>query len=151
MALFHHHLTFFRPHHHLPPPSLLLLPPPLLSQGLYAPTFKYERNPQCVVCGEGIVLEAKPSTSLTQLLEMMAEDPRLRLKAPSVSTDNGKNGSNTLYMRGPLESHYKANLDLPIASLIDDGATLHITDPGVPTAVHVIVQFAAETPDVVVT
>ena len=146
---FHHHLTFFTPHH---PPSTLSPSPhsTLLSQGLYAPTFKYERNPQCVVCGEGIVLEAKPSTSLTQLLEMMAEDPRLRLKAPSVSTDNGKNGSNTLYMRGPLESHYKANLDLPIASLIDDGATLHITDPGVPTAVHVIVQFAAETPDVVV-
>jgi ubiquitin-activating enzyme E1 C len=40
-------------------------------QGLYAPTFRYERSPHCVVCGEGVVLRAEPSTSLTQLMEQM--------------------------------------------------------------------------------
>jgi len=112
-------------------------------RGLYAPTLKYERNPQCVVSGEGVVMEAKPTASLTQLMDMMAEDPRLRLKAPSISVDSGLKGD-TLYMRGPLEPHYKANLDLPIAELFASGTTLHITDPGVPTAVHVIVEFLEE-------
>merc|ERR1712054_473703 len=54
-------------------------------QGLYAPTFKYERKAECLVCGEGVVMSAAPSTSLTLLMEQMAEDERLRLKSPSVS------------------------------------------------------------------
>ena len=108
--------------------------------GLYAPTFRYEKNPSCVVCGAGVALVAKSSTTLTQLLEIMGDDQRLRLKAPSVSTDNGKKGD-TIYVRGVLESHYKANLDLPISELFDSGATLHVTDPGVPTSIKVIVQF----------
>merc|ERR1711988_916622 len=29
-------------------------------QGMYAPTFKYDRNPTCVVCGDGIVMHAAP-------------------------------------------------------------------------------------------
>jgi len=113
--------------------------------GLYAPTFKYERNAQCVVCGEGIVLCAKPSDSLTQLMEALAEDARLRLKSPSISVDGGLKGD-TLYMRGPLEPHYKANLDLPLAELIRPGATLTITDPGVPGAVKVVVEFPKDDP-----
>lgn len=108
--------------------------------GVYAPTFRYDSNPHCVVCGAGFVLEAASNTSFTQLLNMMAEDPRLRLKAPSVSTDNGKRGD-TLYMRGVLESHYKQNLDLPLSELFESGAILNITDPGVPTAIKVVVQF----------
>ena len=57
--------------------------------GLYAPTFKYERNPNCVVCGEGVVLQAVGSASLTQLMELLGDDPRLRLKAPSLSVEGG--------------------------------------------------------------
>ena len=44
-------------------------------------------------------------------------------------------------MRGILESHYAKHLDLPISDLFDSGATLVITDPGVPTSVRVIVEF----------
>ena len=112
-------------------------------QGLYAPTFKYERNAQCVVCGDGVVMTAAPQTSLTLLMEKMAEDPRLRLKAPSLSVVGGKKGD-TLYMRGILETDYVANLDLPISELFDSGATLHVTDPGVPGSIRLIVEFASE-------
>jgi len=110
-------------------------------QGVYAPTFKYERNPQCLISGESIVLSAAPSLTLTLLMEQMAEDARLRLKSPSISVADGKKGD-MLYMRGPLEEHYKANLDLPLSDLFDSGATLNVTDPGVPSSVKVIVDFA---------
>ena len=56
-------------------------------------------------------------------------------------TGSGGKQGDTLYMRGVLESHYKKNLDLPISELFDSGATLHVTDPGVPTAVNVIVEL----------
>ena len=41
------------------------------AQGLYAPTFQYERNMQCVVCGEGVVLTAAPTLTLTLLMEQV--------------------------------------------------------------------------------
>ena len=119
--------------------------------GLYAPTFKYDRNPQCVVCGKGVVLQTTPDASLTQLMEAMAEDARLRLKTPSLSVEGagcklGEGSDGTLYMRGVLEAHYKKHLDLPVSDLFESGATLVITDPSVPTSVKVIVEY--ETKDV---
>jgi len=109
-------------------------------QGLYAPTFQYERNMQCVVCGEGVVLTAAPTLTLTLLMEQMAEDARLRLKTPSISVNGGKKGD-MLYMRGPLEKHYQKNLDLPLEDLFDTGATLNVTDPSVPSSIKVIVEL----------
>jgi ubiquitin-activating enzyme E1 C len=113
--------------------------------GLYAPTFKYERQPQCVVCGQGVVLQAAGASSLTQLMELLGDDPRLRLKKPSLSVEGGsKTGETAIYMRGILESHYAKHLDLPISNLFDSGSTLVITDPSVPGSVKVTVQFTDE-------
>ena len=109
-------------------------------QGVYAPTFKYERNPQCLVSGSGIVLEVSREATLTLMMDQMGEDPRLRLKAPSIRVEGGKLGD-TIYMRGILEEDYKAHLDMPISSFFDDGAELAVTDPGVPTPIKLIVQF----------
>ena len=128
-----------------PPPRFPASPPPRPNRPvLSGATARRAPSPtpraQCVVCGEGVVLEATPTMSFTHLMDAMADDARLRLKAPSVSTEGGKKG-NTLYMRGPLEPHYKGNLDLPISELFDSGATLTITDPGVPTAIKVVVNY----------
>jgi hypothetical protein len=60
-----------------------------------------------------------------------------------LSVVGGKKGD-TLYMRGILETEYVANLDLPISELFDSGATLHVTDPGVPGSIRLIVEFACE-------
>ena len=81
--------------------------------------------------------------SLTLLMEKMADDPRLRLKSPSLRADGGKRGD-TLYMRGVLEEHYKENLDLPISQLFDSGATLVVTDPSVPGSIKLVVEYAAD-------
>ena len=111
--------------------------------GLYAPTFKYEKNPTCLVCGAGVELETAPTASLTQLLAQIADDARLRLKTPSVRVEGGKQGD-TLYMRGVLEAQFAENLEKTLESLFDDGATLHLTDPSVPAPVKLIVKFKAD-------
>ena len=36
-------------------------------QALYAPTFKYERNPTCLVCGAGVDLELSGEATLTHM------------------------------------------------------------------------------------
>jgi len=115
-------------------------------QGLYAPTFQYERNNECLVCGGGVLLEVSRGATLTLMMEQMAEDPRLRLKKPSIRVEGGKQGD-TIYMRGFLEEDYMQNLDQPVSSFFDSGAELIVTDPGVPTPLKVIVNF---TDDVVV-
>lgn len=88
------------------------------------------------------MLRAEAATSLTGLMALMGEDPRLRFKSPSLRTTGGLQGD-TLYMRGVLEQEYRANLDLPISSLFGSGATLTVTDPAVPSHINVIVDYAA--------
>jgi len=112
-------------------------------QGLHAPTFQYEKNPQCIVCGAGIVLEVSPEATLAHVMELMADDARLRLKKPSIRVDGGSPKGETLYMRGPLEVHYQEHLELRICDLAADGATLIVTDPSVPSpCIKVILQYA---------
>lgn len=60
-----------------------------------------------------------------------------------IACRSGAVGDETLYMRGVLESHYRANLDRPIAELFRNGAVLIVTDPSVPSpCIKVAVQFA---------
>ena len=92
------------------------------------------------------MLSLSPKMSLTLLMETMAEDPRLRLKAPSIRVHGGKRGD-SIYMRGVLEEHYSSHLDMPISELFDSGATLHVTDPSVPSAMKVLIEFDGK-PDV---
>ena len=73
-------------------------------------------------------------------MELLGEDARLRLKAPSVRVEGGKCGE-LLYMRGPLEANFKQNLDKQLNTLMDSGATVYVTDPGVPTPVKLIVNL----------
>jgi len=111
-------------------------------QGVHAPTFQYEKNPQCIVSGAGVVLEVNPEATLTLVMELMADDARLRLKQPSIRLERTGPKGDTLYMRGVLESHYQGNLELPISELAPDGATLLVTDPGVPSpCIKVVLQY----------
>jgi len=107
---------------------------------IYAPTLNYERSPTCLVCGDGVELELSAEATLTHMMEQLGEDARLRLKSPSVRIEGGKCGD-LLYMRGPLESNFQHNLDKPLSSLMHSGATVYVTDPGVPTPVKLIVKL----------
>jgi len=112
-------------------------------QALYAPTFKYERNPSCLVCGDSVDIDVAPNATLTHFMEMLSEDARLRLKSPSLRVEGGKQGD-ILYMRGTFENDFQQNLDQPLQALFDGGATMHVTDPSVPVAIKLIVKFTAQ-------
>lgn len=113
-------------------------------QGTYAPTFKYDRNPQCIACGAGVALSVAPNATLTHLIDLMAEDPRLRLRSPSLRAESGAVREEALYMAGVLAEHYKPNLELALCELITDGAVLIVTDPSVPSpCIKVMVRFAS--------
>ena len=47
-------------------------------QALYAPTFKYERNPTCLVCGDGVELELSAEATLTHMARSCPPPPRCR-------------------------------------------------------------------------
>jgi len=112
-------------------------------EGLYTPTFCYERNPTCVACSTARVeLAVSPGETLHALIERMVDDARLRFKAPSIRAEGGLRGD-TLYMRGPLEAATRANLELPMRELVRDGASLIVTDPALPVNTTVIVRFSS--------
>ena len=73
-------------------------------------------------------------------MERLGEDARLRLMSPSVRVEGGK-CSDLLYMRGPLEANFKQNLDKTLTTLMHSGATVWVTDPGVPAPVKLVVKL----------
>ena len=53
---------------------------------MYTNTLSHERNPDCTVCSRRAVKLAVPRTiTVAQLIEVMKEDERLRLKNPAIS------------------------------------------------------------------
>ena len=46
-------------------------------------------------------------------------------------------------MRGAMEAGAKETLDQPLFTLMDSGATMYVTDPGVPTPNKLVVRFTA--------
>jgi len=112
-------------------------------QGIYCPTFCYERNPNCIVCsGARIDIDVPRTATLDEVMTQMIDDARTRFQAPSIRTEGGLRGD-TLYMRGALEATTRANLELPIQELVKDGAQLLVTDPSMPMVTTVVLHFLA--------
>ena len=88
--------------------------------------------------GDAIDFEISPQATLTHLIEQLGTDPRLRLKLPSISVEGDQ-----IYMQGFMKDRFASNLDKPLDSLMQSGASLTVTDPGVPTAVKIVVRFSA--------
>ena len=81
--------------------------------GVYAPTFTYDKNPNCIVCGSGVVLQTLPTRTLAELLSILSEDARLRLKKPSLRVESGAIDGEIIYMQGIMEENYRHNLPRP--------------------------------------
>lgn len=99
------------------------------AQGLYSPTFIYERKDHCLVCSDQATV--KPLTissqlTLQDLILKLQEDPSLQLKKPSLVGE-----STTLYMQRPpsLEQALRPNLSKTLASLLHHGEVITVTDP----------------------
>ncbi|KAI0394831.1 NEDD8-activating enzyme E1 catalytic subunit [Xylariaceae sp. FL0594] len=101
---------------------------------IYTSTFKYDKKPDCAVCGE----DAKPlrvdsRLTLSELLESFAIKPDLQLKKPSIRAE-GK----TLYMQSPpsIEEQTRPNLTKTLEELgLSVGHEIAVTDPAFPALV----------------
>ena len=97
------------------------------AEGIHSHTFAYERKPDCPVSSSSIQkMELSQSATLTELIQRL-KDGKLRLSGPSLVSGSGK----TLYMPKPvaLEKATRPNLNKAMASLIEPGEELVITDP----------------------
>jgi ubiquitin-activating enzyme E1 C len=102
------------------------------SEGLYTPTFTYDKNELCLVCGDSSVVrkyEVLSTLTLQEFIERLVKDPNLQLQKPSIVAEK-----TTLYMQQPpsLREKLKGNLSKPLNELISDGELLTITDPAIP-------------------
>ena len=97
------------------------------SQGLYSPTFDYNKKEDCIVCAGSLKhMKISRQILLKDFLQILCDDVSLQLKKPSVV-----GASNTLYMTGPpsLEQSLRPNLEKCLNELLMDGETLNVTDP----------------------
>lgn len=102
------------------------------SEGLYTPTFTYDKNELCLVCGDSSVVrkyEVLSTLTLQEFIERLVKDPNLQLQKPSIVAEK-----TTLYMQKPpsLKEQLKGNLSKPLNELISDGELLTVTDPAIP-------------------
>jgi ubiquitin-activating enzyme E1 C len=99
------------------------------SQGLYTPTFTYDKNEYCLVCGEESIVrkyEVSSLITLQELIEKLEIEPGYQLKKPSIVGT-----SITLFMQKPpaLREKTMINLSKTLNELIENNEILTITDP----------------------
>ncbi|CAA6654142.1 unnamed protein product [Spirodela intermedia] len=85
------------------------------SRGLHTKVTEFVRDQSCLVCGPGTLIELDILVTLSELIELLGEHPKLQLSKPSI-TQQGKN----LYMQAPpvLEELTRSNLPLPLFDLM---------------------------------
>lgn len=99
------------------------------AQGLYSPTFTYERKANCLVCSDEAQVQTRTvdkETTLEEFMSQLGEDPAFQLKKPSLIAE-----STSLYMQKPpsLEQALRPNLKKTMEELIKNGEVITITDP----------------------
>ncbi|KAI1813009.1 NEDD8-activating enzyme E1 catalytic subunit [Poronia punctata] len=101
---------------------------------IYTSTFKYDKKPDCPVCGEvAKPLPVDANLTLSELLESFALKPDLQLKKPSLRAE-GK----TLYMQAPpsIEEQTRPNLSKTLKELgLEAGYEIAVTDPAFPALI----------------
>jgi ubiquitin-activating enzyme E1 C len=116
-------------------------------ESVYTDTLSHERNKDCPVCSRcAVQLTVPPSITVAQLIEMMKEDERLRLKNPAISVPaDTSSGMRTIYNPHVSSIHdkTKANLDEPVSKWVSAGGVeLTVDDPIMATQKQVKVLFA---------
>lgn len=98
-------------------------------EGLYSPTYFYDKSETCVVCCDEAATRTLtvPSTlTLQEFIDKLSETPSLQLKKPSLIGE-----TTSLYMQKPpsLEKALRGNLAKSLGELVKDGEVLTVTDP----------------------
>ncbi|EKX42969.1 hypothetical protein GUITHDRAFT_111018 [Guillardia theta CCMP2712] len=114
---------------------------------IYTNTLSHERKDDCPVCGrKAVKIHVHEDITVAQLIELMKEDSRLRLKNPAISVPaDTTSGMKTIY-NPHVKSIYertRENLDHPISSWIrSSGVELTVDDPVMATQKQVLVMFS---------
>jgi len=117
--------------------------------GVYAHTFLYEKKPDCMVCGGGLLtLQRSPDSTLQELLEALAAHPSYQLKRPSLSGGRG-----VVFAQNPpaLRQQHEHKLRMALAELtadppvFDEGEELIVTDPALPSRLRLRVLLGPGT------
>ena len=114
---------------------------------IYTNTLSHERKEDCPVCGrKAVKIHVHEDITVAQLIELMKEDSRLRLKNPAISVPaDTTSGMKTIY-NPHVKSIYertRENLDHPISSWIrSSGVELTVDDPVMATQKQVLVMFS---------
>ncbi|KAJ1651548.1 NEDD8 activating enzyme [Dispira simplex] len=112
------------------------------SDGIYTYTYKYEKRPDCPVCGrEAKVMSVHPNTTLEKFLEILSDTPDIQLQNPSVGV-----GSRSLYMQSPppLEAATRPNLEKPLCALVDNGDEMVVTAKALPISLLIRIKFITD-------
>ena len=97
----------------------------MAQDGIYSRTFEYKKNPQCIVCGSDPItykLDGKKNT-FKNLYEKIIHDPKLKIKNPSIQTDEGK----TLFLASKLlRKDYEPNFKLILSDMFKSETLLNV-------------------------
>ncbi|XP_042052109.1 NEDD8-activating enzyme E1 catalytic subunit-like isoform X2 [Salvia splendens] len=85
-------------------------------EGLHIKVTEFVKDPDCLVCGPGVLIEMEKSITLKKFIDQLEDHPRLLLTRVSVSYRGEK-----LYMQAPpaLEKETRSNLDIPLFDLMN--------------------------------
>ncbi|KAJ1911370.1 NEDD8 activating enzyme [Tieghemiomyces parasiticus] len=111
--------------------------------GIYTYTYAHAKRSDCPVCGSArCCVTFDPRRPLRDLVEWLAEEPGIRLVAPSLVTTAQVN----LYLQAPpqLEVQTRPNLDKSLGSLIRDDEEIMVTDRTLPVSLILRVKLLGE-------
>jgi len=102
------------------------------NEGCYTPTFNYECNPECLVCGDQSItrmITIPHDITLEEFMDRLRTEPTLQLKKPAIAGEKIM-----LYIPNPpgLELQLRPNLIKPMNTLIESGEIVTITDSMLP-------------------
>ncbi|KAJ2847486.1 NEDD8 activating enzyme, partial [Coemansia erecta] len=108
-------------------------------EGVHSYSFCYEKDPDCLVCGnrQGNI-EISGDAMLQDLIEELKTNNLFQLKAPTLTF-----GDVSLYFQNPkeLEEMTRPNLEKKLCDFFKSGSTLTATDQTLPTSLQVTVSF----------
>ncbi len=112
--------------------------------GVHCETFQYEKKSDCLVCSSSshqmVQVRIGTANTLAELIQLLVEDPRLRLTKPSLVS---KISGETVFMQSPpsLRKQLEHKLGKSIGELFPSQDLLDfvVTDPSLDT--HLFVRF----------
>ncbi|RKP24979.1 hypothetical protein SYNPS1DRAFT_33086 [Syncephalis pseudoplumigaleata] len=109
------------------------------NDGVYTHTFEYEKNPNCLVCGQmQLALDVHPMWTLEEWIDRLIADPSISIGKPSLRTP-----ARSLYMQAPraLEEATRPNLAYVLGELLQEGDVVTVTDAALPVSLEIVVHL----------